>query len=164
MPAVAPGAGDAKTVWTIGHSTRTLDQLMALLAHWRITAVADVRRFPGSRRYPYFSSDALARSLPEHGIAYRWIVQLGGRRKVQPDSPNTSWRNASFKGCSDQPCAGAMMSRRPAGCVARRREDWPSGQAVRRDLRAFWASPNPLKLSMMGRGCLPTCLPRSSRP
>jgi uncharacterized protein (DUF488 family) len=101
MPAVAPGAGDAKTVWTIGHSTRTLDELVALLVHWRITAVADVRRFPGSRRYPHFSSEALARSLPRHGIAYRWIPQLGGRRKVQPHSPNTSWRNASFQGYAD---------------------------------------------------------------
>ena len=74
MAAAVPSAGhDATTVWTVGHSTRSLDELVALLAHWRITAVADVRRFPGSRRYPYFASEALARSLPEHGIAYRWI-------------------------------------------------------------------------------------------
>lgn len=102
MADALPSAGrDGPTIWTVGHSTRSLDELVALLAHWRINAVADVRRFPGSRRNPYFSSEALARSLPEHGIAYRWIPQLGGRRKVQPNSPNTSWRNASFQGYAD---------------------------------------------------------------
>jgi uncharacterized protein (DUF488 family) len=72
-----------------------------LLGAYRIEAIADVRRFPGSRRYPHFASDALAATLPAHGIAYRWIPKLGGRRKAQPGSPNTAWRNASFQGYAD---------------------------------------------------------------
>mgnify|MGYP001114921468 CR=1 FL=1 len=94
-------SGDPATIWTIGHSTRTLEEFLGLLVEYRIEAIADVRRFPGSRRYPYFASDALAASLPTHGIAYRWMPRLGGRRKVQPGSPNTAWRNASFQGYAD---------------------------------------------------------------
>ncbi|MGB5938942.1 MAG: DUF488 domain-containing protein, partial [Rhodanobacter sp.] len=86
---------------TIGHSTRTLEEFLGLLVEYRIEAIADVRRFPGSRRHPHFASDALAATLPAHGIAYRWMPRLGGRRKVQPDSPNTAWRNASFQGYAD---------------------------------------------------------------
>jgi len=92
---------DPATIWTIGHSTRTLEEFLGLLSEYRIEAIADVRRFPGSRRYPYFASDALAATLPAHGIAYQWIPKLGGRRKVQPGSPNTAWRNASFQGYAD---------------------------------------------------------------
>lgn len=92
---------DPATIWTIGHSTRTLEEFLGLLAAYRIEAIADVRRFPGSRRYPYFASDALASTLPAHGLAYQWIPKLGGRRKVQPGSPNTAWRNASFQGYAD---------------------------------------------------------------
>jgi len=94
-------SGDPATIWTIGHSTRTLEEFLGLLVEYRIEAIADVRRFPGSRRYPYFASDALAASLPTHGIAYQWMPRLGGRRKVQPGSPNTAWRNASFQGYAD---------------------------------------------------------------
>lgn len=92
---------DPATIWTIGHSTRTLEEFLGLLGEYRIEAIADVRRFPGSRRHPHFASDALAATLPAHGIAYRWMPRLGGRRKVQPDSPNTAWRNASFQGYAD---------------------------------------------------------------
>ena len=92
---------DPATIWTIGHSTRTLEEFLGLLSEYRIEAIADVRRFPGSRRYPYFASDALAATLPAHDIAYQWIPKLGGRRKVQPGSPNTAWRNASFQGYAD---------------------------------------------------------------
>jgi uncharacterized protein (DUF488 family) len=92
---------DLATIWTIGHSIRTLEVLLALLDEYGIEAIADVRRFPGSRRYPQFASEAMSTSLPAHGIAYQWIPKLGGRRKVQPDSPNTAWRNASFQGYAD---------------------------------------------------------------
>ncbi|EIM03231.1 DUF488 domain-containing protein [Rhodanobacter denitrificans] len=92
---------DPATLWTIGHSTRTLQEFLGLLDAYRIEAVADVRRFPGSRRHPHFASDALAATLPAHGIAYQWIPRLGGRRKVQRGSPNTAWRNASFQGYAD---------------------------------------------------------------
>jgi uncharacterized protein (DUF488 family) len=92
---------DPATIWTIGHSTRTLEEFLGLLPEYRIEAIADVRRFPGSRRYPHFASDALAATLPAHGITYQWLPKLGGRRKVQPGSPNTAWRNASFQGYAD---------------------------------------------------------------
>lgn len=93
--------GPVSSIWTVGHSTRTLEQLLGLLGAHAIEAVADVRRFPGSRRYPWFASDALARSLPAHGIDYAWLPQLGGRRKVQPGSANGGWRNESFQGYAD---------------------------------------------------------------
>lgn len=92
---------DPATIWTIGHSTRTLEEFLDLLGEYRIEAIADVRRFPGSRRHPHFAGDALAGTLSAHGIAYRWMPGLGGRRKVQPGSPNTAWRNASFQGYAD---------------------------------------------------------------
>ena len=90
------------TIWTIGHSTRPLDAFLELLAHYRLEAVADVRRFPGSRRQPQYAEAAAERvRSPQHGIAYRWLPALGGRRRPLPDSPNTTWRNASFRGYAD---------------------------------------------------------------
>lgn len=93
--------GEVREIWTIGHSTRTLEAFLDLLGHYAIDAVADVRRFPGSRRYPHFQRDELAASLAAHGIAYAWLPQLGGRRPVLRDSRNTAWRNASFQGYAD---------------------------------------------------------------
>lgn len=89
------------TVWTLGHSTRPLDAFLELLGRYRIEAIADVRRFPGSRRQPQYAQESLSASLAEHGIAYRWLPALGGRRRPQPDSPNTAWRNASFRAYAD---------------------------------------------------------------
>ena len=89
------------TVWTIGHSTRPLDTFLQLLVHYRIEALADVRRFPGSRRQPQYSQLPLRDALAEQGIAYHWIAALGGRRRPLPDSPNIAWRNASFRGYAD---------------------------------------------------------------
>ncbi len=80
------------TVWTIGHSTRPLNTFLALLEHYEIEAVADVRRFPGSRRQPQFAQAPLGSALAEGGIAYQRIAALGGRRRPRPDSPNTAWR------------------------------------------------------------------------
>lgn len=88
-------------IWTIGHSTRSLDEFILTLESQRIEMLADVRRFPGSRRYPHFGSDALAASLKQHRIAYRHFEALGGRRRPSPDSPNTAWRNESFRGYAD---------------------------------------------------------------
>jgi uncharacterized protein (DUF488 family) len=89
------------TVWTIGHSTRTLEQFLALLAQHDIEAIADVRRFPGSRKQPWFGRESFERSLQAEGVEYQWIPELGGRRRARPDSPNTAWRNASFRGYAD---------------------------------------------------------------
>jgi uncharacterized protein (DUF488 family) len=88
-------------VWTIGHSTRTLDQFLALLQAHGIQVVADVRRYPGSRRWPHFAGPALAAALSVRDIDYLWLPELGGRRTPLPDSRNTAWRNASFRGYAD---------------------------------------------------------------
>lgn len=89
------------TIWTIGHSSRPLDAFLALLAQHRVEALADVRRFPGSRRQPQYGQDALAASLARRKIRYCWLPALGGRRRARADSPNDAWRNASFRGYAD---------------------------------------------------------------
>ena len=94
-------AGVPTMLWTVGHSTRTREQFLAVLEAYAIQTLADVRRFPGSRRCPWFGSDALARDLAEVGIEYHWLAQLGGRRKVRAGSHNGGWRNASFQGYAD---------------------------------------------------------------
>lgn len=91
----------AETIWTLGHSTRSIEDFIALLQHYRIEAVADVRRFPGSRRMPQFGEDALRASLHEQSIEYLLITELGGRRRPAADSVNTAWRNTSFRGYAD---------------------------------------------------------------
>jgi uncharacterized protein (DUF488 family) len=88
-------------IWTIGHSTRPLEEFLSLLAGSGIELVADVRSFPGSRKYPQYDKEALAATLAAHAIAYQWLPSLGGRRRASPDSPNTAWRNASFRGYAD---------------------------------------------------------------
>lgn len=90
-----------KNIWTIGHSTRSIEEFIALLKHYELEAVADVRRFPGSRRLPQFGEDALRASLKLHGIDYLLITELGGRRRPVADSVNTAWRNTSFRGYAD---------------------------------------------------------------
>lgn len=89
------------TIWTIGHSTRTLNEFLELLKSCDIEAVADVRSFPGSRKYPHFGQDALSAALRDQGIRYEWFKALGGRRRPRPDSENTTWRNESFRGYAD---------------------------------------------------------------
>ena len=86
---------------TIGHSTRSLDELVELLRHHRVELLIDVRSLPASRRMPHFARSALERSLPEQGIQYRHMPELGGLRKPKPDSTNLGWRNVSFRGYAD---------------------------------------------------------------
>jgi uncharacterized protein (DUF488 family) len=88
-------------IWTIGHSTRTIDIFISLLEENGIKLVADIRSLPGSKRYPQFNREMLARSLTERGIRYEHFPELGGRRKARKDSRNTAWRNASFRGYAD---------------------------------------------------------------
>lgn len=88
-------------IQTIGHSTRSSDELIALLRANGIQLLADIRRFPGSKRYPHFASEAMAKWLPENGIAYLHLPELGGRRKALPDSRNTAWRNEQFRAYAD---------------------------------------------------------------
>jgi uncharacterized protein (DUF488 family) len=95
-------AGNNSTaIWTIGHSTRSLEEFTSLLAAHKITALVDVRSFPGSRRYPHFSKSALGLSLPAHGIVYSHNPELGGRRRPSAASKNTAWKNASFRAYAD---------------------------------------------------------------
>ncbi len=88
-------------IFTIGHSTRTLDELLALLQAHNVTRLADIRTVPRSRRYPHFAREALASSLPAHGIAYKHFPGLGGLRRPLRESINTAWRNDSFRGYAD---------------------------------------------------------------
>ena len=88
-------------IWTIGHSTRKIDIFLLLLQENGIKLVADVRMYPGSKRYPQFGREALAKSLNETGIRYEHFPELGGRRKAKPDSKNTAWRNEMFRGYAD---------------------------------------------------------------
>lgn len=88
-------------IWTIGHSTRSLEEFINLLESNGIKLLADVRLLPGSKRYPHFNREALAASLVSQHIAYEHFPELGGRRKARPDSPNTAWRNLSFRGYAD---------------------------------------------------------------
>jgi uncharacterized protein (DUF488 family) len=87
--------------FTVGHSTRSLEELTALLRQHDVTLLADVRTIPGSRRMPHFDRAALASALPERGIEYVHVPELGGLRRPRPDSLNTGWRNASFRGYAD---------------------------------------------------------------
>jgi uncharacterized protein (DUF488 family) len=89
------------TLFTIGHSTRSFDDFVALLHAWRIALLADVRTAPHSRRNPQFNTEALAAGLPATGIAYMRLPELGGWRRPRAESPNTGWRHASFRGYAD---------------------------------------------------------------
>jgi uncharacterized protein (DUF488 family) len=92
----------SNTIWTIGHSNRPLADFLALLAAEQIEAIADVRRFPGSRRYPHFGREALSASLREAGVDYVHFPNLGGRRSNRSDaSQNTAWRVAAFAAFAD---------------------------------------------------------------
>jgi uncharacterized protein (DUF488 family) len=91
----------SKTVYTVGHSTRTLEEFITILHSFDIKMIADVRHYPGSRRYPYFNKASLEIELPAAGIEYIHIEALGGRRKPKPDSVNTAWRSESFRGYAD---------------------------------------------------------------
>jgi uncharacterized protein (DUF488 family) len=88
-------------VLTIGHSTHPIDEFLDLLARHRVDALVDVRRHPGSRSQPQFNVEPLRASLAAADIDYAWFEALGGRRKARPDSHNTRWRNASFRGYAD---------------------------------------------------------------
>jgi uncharacterized protein (DUF488 family) len=88
-------------LYTIGHSTRTLDEFVNALRSFGVSTLADIRKVPRSRHVPQFNHESLSRTLPRHGIRYRHIQALGGLRKPRADSQNTAWRNASFRGFAD---------------------------------------------------------------
>ena len=88
-------------IYTIGHSTRSLNEFIEMLQSFGIRELADIRSFPGSRRFPQFNKENLKLSLAENGIHYRHIEALGGRRKRREGSQNNRWRNDSFRGYAD---------------------------------------------------------------
>lgn len=90
-----------RIIWTIGHSTRSLEEFVAMLHSFKIELVADIRSYPGSRKFPQFNKEALEISLPQHHIEYVHLKNLGGRRKVNSDSKNTVWRHLAFRGYAD---------------------------------------------------------------
>lgn len=90
-----------KFIYTVGHSTRSEDDFVELLAAFQVEMVVDIRRFPGSRKYPHFSKDNLEKILPEKGIQYTHLEELGGRRKTTDASENTTWRHPAFRGYAD---------------------------------------------------------------
>ncbi|HEV2110471.1 MAG TPA: DUF488 domain-containing protein [Gammaproteobacteria bacterium] len=112
-------------LFTIGHSTRSLDELATLLGENGVTQLVDVRTVPRSRHNPQFNADALAASLPERGIAYMHRPELGGLRKPRRDSMNLGWKNEGFRGYADYMQTEAfvralsrLMVEAEQGCVA----------------------------------------------
>jgi uncharacterized protein (DUF488 family) len=97
-----PSSANASTrIWTVGHSTRSAEELNEILRAHNIETLVDVRSFPGSRRYPQFNKEQLSSALPSVGIEYIHLRELGGRRRARKDSINTAWRNESFRGYAD---------------------------------------------------------------
>jgi uncharacterized protein (DUF488 family) len=101
MPGPAEAGHYTNRIWTIGHSTRSADEFVALLRTNAVGGLADVRTIPRSRRHPHFGSEALAERLGQEGIQYRHFAALGGLRKPRRDSPNGAWRNEAFRGYAD---------------------------------------------------------------
>jgi uncharacterized protein (DUF488 family) len=97
-------------VLTIGHSTHAIERFIALLERHRVELLADVRRFPGSRRHPQFGADALARALADEEIGYVSLGDdLGGRRRARPDSANAGWRSGQFRGYADHMASAEFL-------------------------------------------------------
>ena len=88
-------------IWTVGHSTQAIEELIEALRSFEIKLLADVRSFPGSRRYPHFNKEQLKALLAADGIEYQHFAELGGRRRARPDSNNMAWQNETFRGYAD---------------------------------------------------------------
>ena len=89
------------SIWTVGHSNRSIEDFTRILAAHRIERVIDVRRFPVSRKWPHFDAESLAKSLSAAGVDYAGMPELGGRRRPRPDSPHVAWRVDAFRGYAD---------------------------------------------------------------
>jgi uncharacterized protein (DUF488 family) len=96
-----PSKSEGGPIDTIGHSTRTIDELISLLRERGVSLLADIRAYPGSRRFPHFGAEALAASLSAADIRYEHVPALGGRRTPGPDSINLAWRNLAFRAYAD---------------------------------------------------------------
>jgi uncharacterized protein (DUF488 family) len=91
----------SRRIYTVGHSTRSIEDYLELLGSFQITRLVDVRTIPRSRRNPQFNKDSLPASLNLRSICYTHMPGLGGLRKPRPDSANLAWRNSSFRGYAD---------------------------------------------------------------
>lgn len=91
----------AHTIYTIGHSTHTMEEFMEMLKSFNIQTLVDIRSLPGSRKFPQFDKENMEVVLPQNGVQYIHMLSLGGRRKVKKDSHNTRWRKDSFRGYAD---------------------------------------------------------------
>lgn len=89
------------TIYTIGHSTRSIVEFLDMLHSFDIKLLVDIRSLPGSNKFPQFNKESLKASLEEVGIEYIHMTDLGGRRKMKKDSKNTRWNNTSFRGYAD---------------------------------------------------------------
>jgi uncharacterized protein (DUF488 family) len=96
-----PKDNDKNVIWTIGHSTRTIDDFINLLKTYNIELLADIRSFPGSKRYPHFNKSSLDISLAGNHIEYIHIPELGGRRKPAEESKHPEWKKTSFRAYAD---------------------------------------------------------------
>ncbi len=97
-------------IYTVGHSTRRLEEFLRLLSAHGVEGVVDVRRYPASRRHPHFAREALAGALAAAGIAYRHEPDLGGRRAPRGDSANVGWKDAGFRGYADHMATTAFRA------------------------------------------------------
>ena len=104
----------------MGHSTHSLDGLLALLTPHRVARVVDVRRMPRSRRHPQFNLEALAAELPRRGVDYRHLPALGGRRLPRRDSPNGGWEHEAFRGYADYALTDEFAAALEELCAAAR--------------------------------------------
>ena len=106
------------TLYTIGHSTRSIDELIEALRAHSIATLADIRSFPVSRRLPHFNRESLEQTLPKRGIHYVWMKDLGGRRtRIRDDSPHIALRNSSFRNYADYMLTGQF--RHAAGALVK---------------------------------------------
>ncbi len=112
------------TIYAIGHSTRSLEDFIALLKAHDITLLADIRTIPRSRTNPQFNRESLATELPKVGIEYRHLQELGGLRRAAKDSINTGWENLSFRGYAD------YMQTREFASALRRLMEMARGERV----------------------------------
>jgi len=114
------------TLFTIGHSTRTIEELIQALQAHSIEILVDIRAFPMSRRLPHFNRESLEKTLPQAGIEYIWMRELGGRRKKSlPESPNVALRNDSFRNYADY-----MLTQEFEDAIARLIETAESSQTA----------------------------------
>ena len=96
-----PKSWNGVQLWTVGHSTRSLEELVLLLGSFEVNVLADIRTVPRSRKNPQFNLDALPQSLAAQGLEYAHLGRLGGLRHARKDSINTGWRNENFRGYAD---------------------------------------------------------------